>query len=143
MPKPGTPDEKPRDRRRRNEIFARVIAARAALAENYLQTKMYADAALEYKNLLILAPNNVAAMSNRGLALYNTKEYSEALKVYDAIIKREPKNAIAHNNRGVVLEAMNNRTAALDAYKKAVELQPDYAEAKANRDRLLAGTPVS
>jgi hypothetical protein len=33
-----------------------VIAARAALAENYLQTKMYADAALEYKNLLILRP---------------------------------------------------------------------------------------
>jgi tetratricopeptide (TPR) repeat protein len=143
MPKPGTPDEKPRDRRRRNEIFSRVIAARAALAENYLQTKMYADAALEYKNLLVLAPNNVAAMSNRGLALYNTKEYSEALKVYDAIIKREPKNAIAHNNRGVVLEALNNRTAALDAYKKAIELQPDYAEAKANRDRLLAGTTVS
>jgi tetratricopeptide (TPR) repeat protein len=143
MPKPGTPEEKPRDRRRRNEIFARVITARAALAENYLQTKMYADAALEYRNLLILSPNNVAAMSNRGLALYNIKEYSEALKVYDGIIKRQPKNAIAHNNRGVVLEAMNNRTAALDAYRKAIELQPDYAEAKANRDRLLAGTTVS
>jgi hypothetical protein len=56
---------------------------------------MYADAAWNTRNCLILAPNNVAAMSNRGLACTTPKSYSEALKVYDAIIKREPKNAIA------------------------------------------------
>jgi tetratricopeptide (TPR) repeat protein len=143
LPLPTSKEAKPRDIRRRNEIFARVIAARAALAENHLKAKQYADAAMEYKKLLALAPNNVAAMSNRGLALYNTREYAEALKVYDQIITRDPKNAIAYNNRGVVMEALNNRSGALEAYKKAVELQPDYAEAKANRDRLMAATTVS
>jgi tetratricopeptide (TPR) repeat protein len=143
LPLPSSKQAKPRDIRRRYEIFSRVIAARAALAENHLKSKQYADAALEYKHLLALAPNNVAAMSNRGLALYNTREYPEALKVYDEIIKRDPKNAIAYNNRGVVMEALNNRSGALEAYKKAVELQPDYAEAKANRDRLMQGMTMS
>ncbi|HEX8833842.1 MAG TPA: tetratricopeptide repeat protein, partial [Abditibacteriaceae bacterium] len=127
----------------RAETQQRIIAARAALAENYLKDKLYADSAAEYKALLKLAPNNLAAMSNLGLALYHTREYAQSLKYYDEILKRQPNNAVAHNNRGVVLEAMNNRGAALAAYKKAVELKPDYAEAKSNRDRLLAATVVS
>lgn len=126
----------------RNELWGRTISARAALAENYLKSKQYADAALEYRALLKIAPSNVAAMSNLGLTLYHTKDYKAALTAYDSVLKLEPRNAIAHNNRGVVLEALNNRMAALAAYKKAVELKPDYSEAKSNRDRLLAATAV-
>lgn len=154
----------------RSAVYARMIAARAALAENHLKARQYAEAVAEYKRLLKLSPKNIAAMSNLGLALYNTKEYAEALKFYDEIIaagapprattktasKTPPPKAaasngpvvpreqlaIAYNNRGVVLEAMNRRSGALESYKKAVEIQPDYAEAKSNRDRLLAGTAV-
>lgn len=136
---------------RRNAIFQRVVAAHAALAENYLKAKLFADAAEEYKRLLTVSKNNIAAMSNLGLALYNTRQYADALKAYDGIVKlgAQPKNkvprdqlAIAYNNRGVVLEAMNKRSDALASYKKAIEIQPDYAEAKTNSERLMAGMRV-
>ncbi len=136
---------------KRNAIFTRVVSARAALAENYLKARMYADAAEEYKRLLAISKKNIAAMSNLGLALYNTRQYLDALKAYDRIVKlgavatnKVPRDqlAIAYNNRGVVLEAMKKVPDALASYKKAIEIQPDYAEAKTNRERLIAGTVV-
>ncbi len=72
--------------KRAAQVYARMIAARAALAENHLKARQYAEAVAEYRRLLKLSPKNIAAMSNLGLALYNTKEYAEALKYYDEII---------------------------------------------------------
>jgi superkiller protein 3 len=127
----------------RLDLQGRLASARAALAENYLRDKNYAEAATEYRALVKSAPNNGAAWSNLGLALYHTKDLAGALAAYDDLLKRDPKNAVAHNNRGVVLEAQNKKSDALVAFKRAVELKPDYTEAKANRDRLLAATVVS
>ncbi len=142
LPALGSKGEAPSDVARRTDLTTRLAAARAALAENYLKSGAFADAAQQYRDLLKQNPNNLAAQINLGLALYNTHEYDEALKVYDAIIARDPKNSVAYNNRGVVLEAMKNKPAALAAYKRAIELQPDYTDAKNNRDRLLATTVV-
>jgi len=130
------------DKKLRASLLGRIVAARAALAENYLKDNAFADAAAEYRKLLALAPNNIPARSNLGLTLYKIKDYAEALQNYDEVLKREPNNAIAHNNRGAALEALNKRADALTAYQKAVELKPDYTQAKANRDRLLATTAV-
>lgn len=127
----------------RASLQNRLISARAALAENYLRDKKYAEAATEYRALTKSAPGNTAAWSNLGLALYHTKDYPGALQAYDDLLKRDARNAIAHNNRGVVLEALNRKADALTAFDKAVELKPDYTEAKANRDRLRGSTTVS
>ena len=127
----------------RAELQARLLSARAALAENLRNDGKFAEAASEYKNIVVASPTNTVAWSNLGLALYRTKDLPGALKAYDDLLRRDPKNAIAHNNRGVVLEAQNKRAEALVAFRKAVALRPDYAEAKANRDRLLAATVVS
>ena len=142
LPAPNSIKETTFDRTRRADLTLRLSAARAALAENYLKSGAFADAAQQLRDLLKQNPSNLAAQINLGLALYNTREYGEALKVYDAIIARDPKNAVAYNNRGVVLEATKNKPAALAAYKRAIELQPDYTDAKNNRDRLLATTVV-
>lgn len=127
----------------KKDLQGRLASARAALAENFLRDQKYPEAATEYRALTKSLPNNTAAWSNLGLALYHTKDYPAALQAYDDLLKRDAKNAIAHNNRGVVLEAMNRKADALAAFIKAVELKPDYAEAKANRDRLRASTTVS
>jgi len=119
-----------------------IIVARGAIAENHLKAAQYADAASEYKALLAIAPGNIAAMTNRGFALYHIKDYDEAEKVYREIIRRAPTNAFAFNNLGAVLEAKNQRAAALENYRKAVQIKPDYTEAKSNIDRLTAGTIV-
>lgn len=142
LPPLNSPTERPGDKTKRVELSARLAAARAALAENYLKSGAYSDAAQQYRDLLKQNPTNTAAQINLGLALYNTREYASALAAYDALLKREPKNAVAQNNRGVVLEAMKNKAAALTAYKRAIELQPDYTDAKNNRDRLLATTVI-
>ena len=142
LPNIGAKNETSLDRARRTDLTLRLSAARAALAENYLKSGAYADAAQQLRDLLKQNPNNRAAQINLGLALYNTKDYTAALKVYDDIVARDPNNAVAYNNRGVVLEATKNKAAALQAYKRAIELQPDYIDAKNNRDRLLATTVI-
>jgi len=121
-------------------LKARALSARGALAENYLKSGSYANAAKEYKAILVEMPTNLDAMSNLGLALYHTKNYEEATKNYREVIRRDPKNAIAHNNLGVVLEARGQRAEAITFYQKAIQLKPDYTEAKANRDRLTTAT---
>lgn len=123
----------------RRETRSLLVAARAALAENYLKGESYAEARDEYKRLLLLTPANSAAMSNLGLAFYHTTEYEEAAKLYRAIIKKDPHNHIAYNNLGVVQEALKDRAGALASYRQAVKIRPDYSEAKSNIDRLTAG----
>lgn len=121
-------------------LKAKSLNARNALAENYLKAGDYANAVREYRILLADAPDNLDAMSNLGLALYNTKSYNDATTTYRDLIQRDPGNAIAHNNLGVVLEARGLRNDAVASYRKALELKPDYAEAKANIARLTTTT---
>ncbi|MBV9864244.1 MAG: tetratricopeptide repeat protein [Abitibacteriaceae bacterium] len=136
--KAGRDLSKPMDDTQRREMRSLLVAARAALAENYLKGGTYADARDEYKRLLTLNPDNIPAMSNLGLALYHTREYEEAAKMYRDIIKKDPHNAIAYNNLGVMLEALKDRAGALEAYRQAAKIKPDYSEAKANIERLTA-----
>lgn len=127
---------------KKRSLQSLLQVARGAIAENYLKAKQFSEAAGEYKILLAGTPNNLAAMTNRGFALYHIKEYGEAEKVYRALIKRDAKNAYAYNNLGAVLEAQNKRSEALEMYRKALQLKPDYSEAKSNIDRLMAATAV-
>ena len=121
-------------------LKTKALNARNALAENYLKAGDYANAVREYRTLLADSPDNLDAMSNLGLALYNTKNYNDATTTYRDLIQRDPNNAIAHNNLGVVLEARGLRNDAVASYRKALELKPDYTEAKANIARLTTTT---
>lgn len=128
---------------RKKDLFGLLVAARSAVAENFLNLGLYADAASQYGQLLKLSPNNLTAMSNRGLALYRIKSYGEAATVYREVIKRDPKNAVAFNNLGVVLEAQGKKPEALSSYRQALKLKANYSEARANVQRLTAGTVLS
>jgi len=110
------------------------------LAENYLKSAKYPNAANEYRAILVETPKNLDAMSNLGLALYHIKNYEEATKIYRDVIRLDPKNAIAQNNLGVVLEARGLREEAVAAYQQAIKLKPGYEEAIKNRDRLTRAT---
>jgi len=121
-------------------LNARALSARGALAENYLKSGKHANAAREYRTILVETPNNLDAMTNLGLALYHTGSLEESTKIYRDVIRRDPKNAIAQNNLGVVLEARGLRTEAVAAYQQAIKLKPGYEEAIKNRDRLTTAT---
>ena len=124
----------------KTSLKARALSARGALAENYLKSAKYPNAANEYRAILVETPKNLDAMSNLGLALYHIKNYEEATKIYRDVIRLDPKNAIAQNNLGVVLEARGLREEAVAAYQQAIKLKPGYEEAIKNRDRLTRAT---
>jgi superkiller protein 3 len=128
---------------RKAALGSLLIGARAGLAEIALTQKQYATAIDEYERLLRIAPDNLTARTNLGLALYYKKDYAGAEKVYREIIRQDKTNAAAFNNLGAVLEAQNNKAGALDAYREALRLKNgNYPEAENNIKRLTQATKV-
>jgi protein O-GlcNAc transferase len=58
---------------------------------------------------LELYPNNAAAHSNLGLALYALQRFDETLSSYDRALSVNPNNAEAYYNRGGVIDALAKR----------------------------------
>ena len=92
--------------------------------------------------MLKLEPNNVAALTNRGFALYHLKKHAEAESTLRKLLTLDKDNALALNNLGAVLEARGKRAEALRLYRRALAINADYDEAKANVERLTAEAVV-
>ena len=79
-----------------------------------------------------LAPLDVDAHFNLGLAYTDAKEYAKAISSYKKALKLNPKHGLSWNNLGSALEQGGNKDDALEAYIKAVELNPHHSEAQNN-----------
>lgn len=126
----------------KKELSARMATAYSGLASNALAQNQWKEAAVQYRRLILLSPNDMEARSGLGRALYQGKDLIGAEAAYRDILTRDPKNASAYNDLGVVLEAKKDRKGALEAYTQALQLQPDHNEAKSNVARLKGNSPV-
>ncbi len=127
----------------KKSLNGRLATARSGIAGNYLASNRYADAAQEYRRLLLLSPNDLEAMSGLGRSLYQTTDYRGAEKAYREILKHDPNNVNALNDLGVTLEAIKDRKGALESYSAAVRLDPNHTEAKSNLQRLTGAAPTA
>ena len=82
-------------------------------------------------------PNNIAAYSNRGIALQALMRMDEALDDFNRAIALKADYAEAHYNRGTALQALRRPQEALASYDQAIRIKSDYAEAHGNRAVLL------
>jgi tetratricopeptide (TPR) repeat protein len=79
-----------------------------------------------------LAPLDVDAHFNLGLAYTDAKDYTKAVAAYKKALKLNPKHGLSWNNLGSALEQSGNKDEALEAYIKAAELNPQHSEAQNN-----------
>ena len=79
-----------------------------------------------------LAPGDVDAHYNLGLAYTDAKDYSHAIKSYRKALKLNPNHGLSWNNLGSAIEQQGDKDAAQEAYAKAVKLNPQHAEAQNN-----------
>lgn len=88
--------------------------------------------------VLALAPDDVAALSNRGYAHRKLGQFQKAANDYAAALKLSPGTVRLHNNHGYCLAKMGKYKAAIDDYNKVLELDAANCHAFHNRYALQA-----
>lgn len=79
-----------------------------------------------------LAPSDLDAHYNLGLAYTDSNQHGEAIRCYRQALALNPGHNLSWNNLGAALEKMGDKTGAEDAYAKAVVIDPHHAEAQNN-----------
>lgn len=96
------------------------------------------DAVSAGKAACKLAPTDIDAHYNLGLAYTDAKDYEHATQAYRKALKLDPQHGLSWNNLGSALEQQGDKTAALEAYTKAVALNPRHAEAQNNAGAIFS-----
>ena len=95
------------------------------------------DLAIElFRRVVQLAPDNVEAHGNLGIALKAAGRIDEAIAIYRQAIRLSPVRVELHYNLGVALQARQDHEQAAESYRQAIQLKPDLAPALNN----LAGS---
>jgi predicted O-linked N-acetylglucosamine transferase (SPINDLY family) len=96
------------------------------------------ESVAQFDRLLLLAPNHIPAINERGSVLAELKNYDAALASFAKALTLAPQYAEAHVNIGNVHGARKSYDDALSAYDKAVALKPDLSDAWLGRGNVLA-----
>ncbi len=99
----------------------------------------------DYEKMLVLTetiltfdPNNVIALSNKGLALGSLGQHEEAIKFFDKALAIDPNYVLALNNKGVALDSLGQYEEAIEFFDKALAIDPNYVLALYNKGAALA-----
>lgn len=79
-----------------------------------------------------LAPSDIDAHYNLGLAYTDARNYRKAVACYRQALKLNPRHNLSWNNLGSALEQEGDKDQALAAYEKAIAIDPRHAEAQNN-----------
>lgn len=93
------------------------VPTRLALAQAYQQDGRTSDAVDQYKNVLALDPNNVAALNALGLILFQSGSPDGALVATDKVLAIDPRDADALFLKGLVLYQQQKYAEAVDVWK--------------------------
>lgn len=108
--------------------------AAAALAKglNAHKAGNLAEAAADYREVLVHDPNNKYAYYNLGLIDQTNGSLASADSNYSLAISIDPEYVPALYNLAIVKTAEDDLAAAIDLYRTTVQIQPDYAAAHLN-----------
>jgi tetratricopeptide (TPR) repeat protein len=91
-----------------------------------------AEALASLDRALILRPDFVPGLYNRGNALLALDRFEEALRSYKRALARDPRHVDAWYNRGNALRELRRHDAAIESYRRALALAPDRADIHVN-----------
>jgi len=86
-----------------------------------------------YDKALAIDPNDMSALVNKGLALYNLGSNTEAIKLYDKALAIDPDNIVVLNNKGISLASLGNYTGAIELYDIVLAIDPNDMSALINK----------
>lgn len=89
--------------------------------------KKYAEAEVNYRKTLELAPTNTRARYNLGNALLSQRKPKDAMKQYEEAAKTEKNpffKAAIYHNMGVILQSQKQFGPAIDCYKESLRNYP-------------------
>jgi tetratricopeptide (TPR) repeat protein len=97
----------------------------------------FEEALASYDSALVLNPDFVEALNNRGVVLEAMNRLEEALASYDRVLALNPDLITVIRNRGNVMAALGRTDEALADYDRALALDPDDADALNGRGNAL------
>jgi predicted O-linked N-acetylglucosamine transferase (SPINDLY family) len=83
----------------------------------------------QFDKLLLLQPNHVAALNERGSVLAHMEQYDAALESVGKALVLNPKYAEAHSNKGSLHGTIKRYDEAFSAFEKALVLKPHLVDA--------------
>jgi predicted O-linked N-acetylglucosamine transferase (SPINDLY family) len=96
------------------------------------------EAALaHFDKLLLVQPNYIVAINERGSVLAVMQRYDEALASFEKALALQPQYAEAHLNKGNLNRLLKRYDSALSDYGKALSLKPGLAFAWLGRGHVL------
>jgi tetratricopeptide (TPR) repeat protein len=115
-----------------NNDYLLYVAAGALLKQDRLQ-----DSVSTFDRLLARAPNHVAGLTERGLALLELGRCDAALADIDKALALESGYAEAHLNKGILHGRLKHHDDALAAFDTALKLSPNLANAWLGRGNVF------
>ena len=91
----------------------------------------------QFEKLLLLQPNHIAALNERGSVLAAMEQYDAALASVEKALALNPQYAEAHVNKANLYGILKRHDEALGAYDKALALKPNLANAWLGRGNVL------
>ena len=83
----------------------------------------YYDAIKQY-DMVVKAPDYIAAFSNKGYALNELGKRNEAIQCYDIILAIDPKNVVALTSKGISLSELREYGKSTPYFDKALAIDP-------------------
>ncbi len=88
--------------------------------------RRYEEGLASYDRALLLNPDYVDALNNRGNALCDLRRYEEGLASYDRALAIQPDHARTLNSRANALRDLNRNKEAIENYRRLLAAHPDY-----------------
>ncbi len=104
-----------------------------------IDTGRTADGMKHYQDALVLAPEDVDANYNLGVALGKQGRQAEAEAHYRAVLRVDGAHAEAANNLGVALLLQKKGSEAVEYFERALRLDPADSQARRNLASALSG----
>lgn len=116
---------------------AMAIALLALGIQARARCLVWRDSVSLWSDVLASQPDNVIALTNRGLALKKEGKLAAALSDFNKAIEADPSSSMLYANRSAVLALSGNLAAARADAEEAVRLAPDGIAARMNRGVIL------
>ncbi len=98
-----------------------------------LENRIYDMAEKIFSRVVQVAPDNVLAWYNKGVALGNLGKYEEEITCYDEALRIDPQYAKAWSNKGVALDNLGKYEEEITCYDEALRIDPQDADAWSNK----------
>lgn len=100
----------------------------SAIGISLLQQGKFHDALEYFDKILIINPNDMITLGNKGAALTQLNRHEEALALYNKVLEMDPRNINVLNNMAASLFELGRINKSLQTLDKILEVDPNNVE---------------